>query len=102
MYIDDFIPTLANCVDKDWDGLPPVINIGGAEYRSVKDLSDIVLSTLKKSDGLVRYLPEDKHNVVNKQPSIDLARHHLGHDPWHTLEDGIPLTLAWMRKVYGR
>ena len=102
MYIDDFIPTLANCVDKDWDGLPPVINIGGAEYRSVKDLSDIVLSTLKKSDGLVRYLPEDKHNVVNKQPSIVLARNHLGHNPWHTLEDGIPLTLAWMRKVYGR
>mgnify|MGYP001193741263 FL=1 len=41
MYIDDFIPTLANAVEKFDPG--NVINIGGDEYRSVKDLSDLIL-----------------------------------------------------------
>jgi len=61
MYIDDFIPTLANVVEAFTPG--QVINIGGREYRSVRDASDIVLQYLGKDDSLVEYLPEDRHNV---------------------------------------
>ncbi len=98
MYVDDFIPTLANACESFIQG--GVVNIGGEEYRSVEDLSKIILDYLGKDDKLVRYLPEDKHNVVNKRPNITLARNMLGHNPQVELEEGIPNTIEWMREVY--
>lgn len=99
MYIDDFIPTLANCAEQFKAG--DVYNVGGAEYRSVEDLSRIVLKYLGKSDSLVEYLPEDKHNTLNKRPDITKARRDLGHNPTTTLEEGVPKTIEWMKRIYG-
>ncbi len=98
MYIDDFIPTLANACESFIQG--GVVNIGGEEYRSVEDLSMVILGYLGKDDKLVRYLPEDKHNVVNKRPDITRAKAALGHNPQVKLEQGIPNTIEWMRGVY--
>lgn len=98
MYIDDFIPTLANVVDNFVPG--EVYNIGGQEFRSVKDLSDLILNYLSLDDRLVTYLPEDKHNVLNKMPSIEKAAKAFGHNPKVTLEEGVPRTLEWMRRIY--
>jgi dTDP-glucose 4,6-dehydratase len=99
MYIDDFIPTLANVVNNFVPG--EVYNIGGHEFRSVKEMSDLILKHIGLNDSLVNYLPEDKHNVINKRPNIDKAQKAFGHNPKVTLEQGIPLTIDWMRKVYG-
>ena len=98
MYIDDFIPTLSNVVENFKPG--EVYNIGGREFRSVKELSDIILQEVGVDDSLIHYLPEDKHNVVNKRPDIEKAREAFGHDPQITLEAGIPRTVDWMKKVY--
>jgi len=98
MYVDDLIPTLTNCVGLFKAG--SVVNIGGEEYRSVKDLSDIVLKTLGKDDSDVKYLPEDVHNTVNKRPDITLAKEMLKHNPTITLEEGVPKTIEWMKKIY--
>lgn len=98
MYIDDFIPTLANVVGNFVPG--EVYNIGGEEFRSVKEMSDLILSHLGMNDSIVRYLPEDKHNVLNKRPDVEKARLAFGHNPKVTLEEGIPLTVDWMKKVY--
>ena len=100
MYIDDFIPTLANVVNNFVPG--EVYNIGGNEFRSVKEMSDIVLNYLEMDDGIVNYLPEDRHNVMNKRPNIEKARIAFGHDPRITLEEGIPRTIEWMRLQYPR
>ena len=98
MYIDDFIPTLANVVDNFVPG--ELYNIGGQEYRSVEDLSNIILAYLGLDDSRVTYLPKDVHNVKNKRPDITKARQVFGHDPKVTLEEGVPMTIEWMRKVY--
>ena len=98
MYIDDFIPTLANACDKFAPG--EVYNIGGEEFRSVRELSDLILRHLGKDDRLVTYLPEDKHNVQNKRPDIRKAKELLGHDPKIVLEEGVPETIEWMKRVY--
>ena len=98
MYIDDFIPTLANACEKFISG--EVVNIGGAEYRSVHELSDIILKSLGKKDTMVKYLPEDKHNVTNKRPDIEKARKLLLHNPGVSLEVGVEKTLKWMKEVY--
>jgi len=98
MYIDDFIPTLANCCEKFEAGM--IVNIGGKEYRSVKELSNIILTQLNKDDKLVTYMEEDVHNIKSKRPDIKLASFHLNHSPSITLEEGIKKTLDWMKGVY--
>jgi dTDP-glucose 4,6-dehydratase len=98
MYIDDFIPTLANVADHFVPG--EVYNIGGQEYRSVHELSDLILNSLGLDDRNVEYLPEDKHNVLNKYPDISKATRMFGHNPVVTLEEGIPKTIEWMKATY--
>ena len=98
MYIDDFIPTLSNVVENFTPG--EVYNIGGTEFRSVKDMSDLLLKYVGADHSLVNYLPEDNHNVLNKRPNIEKAKKAFGHNPRVTLEEGIPRTVDWMRSVY--
>lgn len=98
MYIDDFIPTLASVVDNFVPG--EVYNVGGQEFRSVEELSNIVRNYLGLDDSRVTYLPEDIHNVQSKRPDITKAREAFGHDLKVTLEDGVPRTIDWMRDVY--
>lgn len=98
MYIDDFTPTLANVVE---DFIPgEVYNIGGEDYRSVRELSNLILDYLGLDDRLVEYLPEDKHNVLSKRPDIAKAKLAFGHNPKATLEEGVPKTIEWMKSVY--
>lgn len=99
MYVDDLIPTIANVQDNFKAG--EVYNIGGTEYRSVHELSDLVLKYTKGDPSLVRYLPEDKHNTVSKRPDIQKAIRDLNHNPQIILEEGIPKTVEWMKEVYG-
>lgn len=98
MYIDDFIPTLANVCENFIPG--EVYNIGGQEFRSVKELSDLILNYTGADHSLVSYLPEDKHNVLNKKPDITKAQKAFGHNPKVTLEEGVPNTIEWMKEVY--
>jgi len=98
MYIDDFIPTVANAVDKFVPG--EVYNIGGRDYRSVEELSNIILDYLGSDDSKIAYLPKDLHNVQNKRPDITKAMQAFGHDPKTTLEEGVRRTIEWMRLVY--
>lgn len=97
MYVDDLIPTLVNTIERFKAG--EVYNIGGEEYRSVKELSDIVLNYLGLDDNLVEYLPKDKHNIVNKRPNIEKAKKDLGHNPKTSLNVGVPKTIEWMKSV---
>jgi len=99
MYIDDFIPTLATVCDNFKAG--EVYNIGGTEFRSVKDLSDLVLRYTGAPESLVTYLPEDKHNTLSKMPDISKACRDFGHNPRITLEEGVPRTIEWMKERYG-
>lgn len=98
MYIDDFIPTLSNVCEKFISG--EIVNIGGSEYRSVEELSSIILKQLGKNDEFVTYMSEDVHNIVNKKPNIEKAKILLNHNPSISLEIGVAQTLAWMKKTY--
>ena len=99
MYVDDLIPTIANVAEVFKEG--EVYNIGGTEYRSVRELSELVISLTGGNPDLVQYLPEDKHNTVSKRPDICKAVAELNHAPHILLEEGLPQTVAWMKAVYG-
>ncbi len=100
MYIDDFIPTLANVCEADlhYD----VYNIGGTDFRSVEELAQIVNNEIADGQGEIDLIPEDLHNVRSKRPDITRAREDLGHNPQVTLEDGVPPTAEWMRGLQDR
>jgi len=100
MYIDDLIPTLCNIADGFRDG--EVYNIGGEEFVEVKVVSDMILKYLGKDDSLVKYLAADVHNVVDKRPDITKAKRDLGHKPITPLSVGIPKTIEWYKKIYGK
>ena len=78
------------------------MSIGGEEFRSVRELSDLILAYTGADSGLVSYLPEDKHNILNKRPDIEKAKKKFGHDPKIILEEGVPKTVDWMKEVYGK
>lgn len=99
MFIDDFIPTLTNVGKYGKPG--ETYNIGGRDYRSVEDVYSIILEEVGDTRSEVTVLGEDEHNVVSKKPSIEKAEQDLGHDPKVTIEEGVPITLNWMRLYYG-
>lgn len=100
MYIDDFIPTLANVCEADLHH--DVYNIGGTDFRSVEELAQIVNGEVADGQGEIELIPEDLHNVRSKRPDITRAREDLGHEPQVTLEDGVPPTAEWMRGLQDR
>jgi len=98
-YIGDTVNTLANIVDNFQSG--EVYNISSTDYRSVKELSDVVLDYLDKDDDNVEYRGVEEHNTLNKKASIENAKRDLEHTPTTTLEEGVPKTIEWMREYYG-
>lgn len=100
MYIDDFIPTLANCCERFQSGR--TVNIGGLEYRSVEFLNDVVSAAcgLDPHRPEVQFMDLDAHNTVNKRPDVSRAHTELDHSPSVSLLEGIPRTVEWMRGVY--
>jgi dTDP-glucose 4,6-dehydratase len=97
-YIGDTVRTLANVVDNFKPG--EVYNIAGDEYHGIKELSDIVLDYLDKSDDLVEYRGTEPHNTLNKRASIEKIRRDLDHELRVPLEEGVPRTINWMRDYY--
>jgi len=92
----DFIPTLARALTDAPSG--EALNIGGTDYRSIEEVSQIVLAETGADPQLVSYIGEDVHNVRSKRPDNSKARRYLGHNPTVTIDEGIPETLDWMRE----
>lgn len=100
-YIEDTCRTLANIVDNFKPG--EVYNIGGKEEweHDVKYVSDLVLKNLGKKDTKVTYKKAEPFTTRVKHMDFTKSRRDLGHDPKVPLEEGIPRTIEWMKKVYG-
>ena len=100
-YIEDTCRTLANIVDNFKPG--EVYNIGGKEEweHDVKYVSDLILKNLGKKDTKVTYKKAEPFTTRFKHMDFTKSRRDLGHDPKIPLEEGIPKTIEWMKKVYG-
>ncbi|GBL18477.1 nucleoside-diphosphate sugar epimerase [Anaerolineae bacterium] len=100
-YIDDTVRTLANLADAGRFLAGNVYNIAGAEYHDIKQLSDLVLRLTGRDDSRVQYVEREAHNTLNKRGDLTDASRDLGHVARFDLAAGVPLTIAWQRKVYG-
>jgi len=99
-YVTDTVCTLANIIDKFKPG--EVYNIGGNEEHDMKFVSDMILNHMNKKDSIVHYEEGESFTTKNKKVDISKAIRDLGHNPRITLQEGIPKTIEWMRKVYNK
>ncbi|MGI0010754.1 MAG: NAD-dependent epimerase/dehydratase family protein [Nitrosopumilaceae archaeon] len=97
-YVDDLISTVSAC-HKHFK-LGEVYNIGGIEYTSTEELLHKIFKILKIPEKNIQYIPKEKANVTNKRPDISKAMRDLGHNPKTTLNEGLPITIEWMKQVY--
>lgn len=98
MYMTDFIPTLANAVERNPSG---VFNIGGGEVRKVEEVAHMIADITGADQRLIELASFEEHNTRAKRPDNTKAREALGHDPRIPLEVGVPATVTFMKKEYG-
>jgi len=100
-YVEDTCRTLANIVENFKPG--EVYNIGSKEEweHDIKYVSDLILENLGKDDTKVTYKEAEPFTTRVKHMDFSKARRDLNHNPKIPLEEGIPKTIEWMKRVYG-
>jgi len=97
-YLADSVRTIANICENFKAG--ETYNIGGDQYHTVEEFSDIVLKVTGADPGLVVYKDEEVLTTRHKKVDITKALTDLDHKTTTTLEEGIKQTVDWMRSVY--
>lgn len=101
-YVEDTCRTFANIADNFKPG--EVYNVGGKEEweHDIKYVSDLILKALGKKDSKVTYKKAEPFTTKVKRMDFSKSRQDLHHDPRVPLEEGIPRTIEWMKKVYAK
>jgi dTDP-glucose 4,6-dehydratase len=97
-YLADSVRTLGNIVERFKPG--ETYNIGGDQYHTIEELSDLTLRATGADPGLVEYRDAEVLTTRIKMVDISKAVDQLGHKTTVSLEEGIRRTVAWMREVY--
>jgi len=99
-YVEDTCCTFANIVDNFIPG--EVYNVGSKEEweHDIKYVSDLILKSLGKDDSKVTYAEAEPFTTRVKHMDYSKIRRDLNHNPKVPLEEGIPKTIAWMKKTY--
>lgn len=102
-FIGDMARTLSNISDKFVPG--EVYNVGGDDFHSIEEAADIVLRHLGKEaqrDKLIILKDEEMLTTREKRVDCSKARRDLNLRSTVALDEGIRLTLDWMKDVYGK
>ncbi len=99
-YVEDTARTFANIIDNFKPG--EVYNVGSNEEweHDIKYVSDLILQNLGKDDSKVTYKQGEPFTTRVKHMDFAKIRRDLKHNPQVPLEEGIPRTIAWMKKAY--
>ena len=100
-YITDTVRTLGNICDPAHFKSGEVYNIAGEQYHDIRELSDMILGYLGKTDDLVEYVDIEAHNTRDKHGDITKAVRDLNHKVTVSLEEGLQKTIAWQKEFYG-
>jgi len=97
-YLADSVKTLCNIVENFKPG--ETYNVGGDQYHTVEEFSNLVLKITGANPGLVTYKEEEVLTTRHKKVDISKAINDLNHKTTVNLETGIKNTVDWMRGVY--
>jgi len=97
-FITDTGNTLANITDNFISG--QVYNIGGTELHSIERLAELTVDIAGASRDLIKYQDPEPYTTTRKIVDTSKAIRDLKHNPKVSLEDGIRMTVEWMREEY--
>jgi dTDP-glucose 4,6-dehydratase len=97
-YVSDAVYSLANITEKFQKG--EVYNIGGGDYHNIETLAEYVLQASGADRSLVTYKENEPFTTKEKQLDNTKACRDLGFQASVSLEEGVKLTVDWMRQVY--
>jgi dTDP-glucose 4,6-dehydratase len=98
-YVSDTVRTLGNLAERFRPG--ESYNIGSRELYSMEEVSDRVVEVTGADPSLVRIADREPMTTRHKRVDLSKAEQELDHHTSVGLEEGIRLTAAWMREVYG-
>ena len=93
-YVEDTVAGILALMESDkYD----VFNIGNPNEMSIKELSSVILKlTDSKSKLIYKDLPND--DPKQRKPDITKAKENLNWEPKVDLEEGLTLTIDWIKK----
>ena len=98
-FIDDAVVTLANISENFKPG--ETYNIASEHTHSIEELVEIILTHTGADSSLVNY---DENNEVlttkDKIVNCDKAKKDLKHESTVGIDEGVELTIDWMREFY--
>ena len=97
-YVKDICRTLVNIIDNFKPG--EVYNLGGNKQYTIKDISDLILRCLGKSDHLVSYKESENFTTKIKTPDSSKAKRDLGFALTLPIEEGMQRTIEWFKTLY--
>jgi dTDP-glucose 4,6-dehydratase len=97
-YLTDSTRTLANIVGNFKPG--ETYNIGGDQYHTIEELSDLAIKVTGADPKLAEYRDAEVLTTRRKRVDVSKAVRDLQHRTTVSLEEGMRLTVAWMREVY--
>jgi dTDP-glucose 4,6-dehydratase len=97
-YVEDTCRTLANITDNFKSG--EVYNLGADKEVSIDYVLGLILKALNKEGRNVTYKGFEPFTTRFKKVDSSKAKRDLKHDPRTQIEEGIPKTVLWMKKLY--
>lgn len=94
-YVDDLVRGIAALVDSD-ESEP--INLGNPREFTIKELAEIVLKKIGRSQKLT-YWPLPGDDPLQRKPAIEHAKQKLSWEPEVSLTDGLDKTIAYFKGV---
>lgn len=94
-YITDACRTVANIVD-NFTG--ETYNIGGIRRHNIETMAEIIWDYVGADKSLITYKDYEPMTTKVKRVDVRKAIEDLGHKDTVTLEEGIALTIDWMRE----
>ena len=99
-YVWDICRTFANIIDNFKPG--EVYNLGGDQQYEIRYVSDLILKCLGKDDSDVTYEEAEPFTTRIKTPDSSKAKRELGFRLTVPVEEGMPRTVEWFKKLRGK
>lgn len=95
-YVDDLVEAMMRMMNQDKSVGP--VNIGNPGEFTIRELAEKVIA-LTGSKSEITYKPLPADDPLQRKPDITLAREMLDWQPSVSLDEGLPLTIAYFRKA---
>lgn len=97
-FLADTVRTAANICENFKPG--ETYNIGGSNHHSIEELADVVLKVTSADPKLVEYRESEILTTKIKRVDVSKTVRDLDHKNSYGLEEGMRITVDWMRSVY--